>query len=88
MAIIILQKNLEYLGTDIFSQQWVDENSMMVYGNSFRILSVIRFSFTITTSSDKDNIKRSCCSDLATSIFNSATSEIAIIFRKNKHLIY
>lgn len=85
MAIIILQKNLEYLGTDIFfHDKWVDENSMMIYGNSFRILSVIRFSFTITTSSDKDNIKRSCCSDLATSIFNSATSEIAIIFRKNK----
>lgn len=37
-------------------------------------------------SSDKDNNKEIIgCADLATNIFNSATSESAIIFRENKH---
>lgn len=85
MTIIILRKNPEYLGTDIFSQQMGGRKQHDGLWQFFQDLSVIRFSFTITASSDKDNIKRSCCSDLATSIFNSATSEIAIIFRKNKH---
>ncbi len=52
----------------------------------FQNLSVIRFSFTIRYLLTKDNNKEIIgCADLATNIFNSATSESAIIFRENKH---
>lgn len=51
----------------------------------FQNLSVIRFSFTIRYLLTKDNNKEIIgCADLATNIFNSATSESAIIFRENK----
>lgn len=42
--------------------------------------------FTIRYLLTKDNNKEIIgCADLATNIFNSATSESAIIFRENKH---
>lgn len=37
MTIIILRKILNIWELIFFHNKWVDENSMMVYGNSFRI---------------------------------------------------
>ena len=53
MTIIILRKNPEYLGTDIFSQQMGGRKQHDGLWQFFQDLSVIRFSFTITASSDK-----------------------------------
>lgn len=53
MTIIILRKNPEYLGTDIFftTNGWTKQHDGL--WQFFQDLSVIRFSFTITASSDK-----------------------------------
>lgn len=53
MTIIILRKNPEYLGTDIFSQQMGGRKQHDGLWQFFQDLSVIRFSFTITASSNK-----------------------------------
>lgn len=85
MTIVILRKNIEYLEADIFFIIGGQKQHNGLW-QLFQNLSVIRFSFTIRYLLTKDNNKEIIgCADLATNIFNSATSESAIIFRENKH---
>lgn len=85
MTIVILRKILNIWKLIFFiTNRWTKQHNGL--WQLFQNLSVIRFSFTIRYLLTKDNNKEIIgCADLATNIFNSATSESAIIFRENKH---